>query len=84
MMKESDDLVILGEAFDSKMTIEKQLRPVSRAASQRLGVLRKYWQVFQDRLLLGRCFWGFVLPVLNTVPQCGARLQIHTLNYWTM
>ena len=36
-----------------------------RAASQRLGILRKSWRVFHDRLLIGRCFWGFVLPVLE-------------------
>ena len=23
------------------------------------------WRVFHDRLLIGRCFWGFVLPVLE-------------------
>ena len=27
--------------------------------------MRKSWQVFQDRLLLGRCFRSFVLPVLE-------------------
>ena len=48
-----------------KMTFEKYLRSVSRAASQRLGILRKSWQVFHDRSLLGRCFLGFVLPVLQ-------------------
>ena len=32
---------------------------------QRLGILRKFWWVFHDRLLIGRCFWGFVLPVLK-------------------
>ena len=51
--------------FDSKMTFEKHLRSVSRAASQRLGILRKSWRVFNDRALLGRCFRGFVLPVLE-------------------
>ena len=60
VLKESEDLVILGVTFDSKMTFEKHLRSVSRAASQRLGILRKSWQVFRDRLLLGRCFRGFV------------------------
>ena len=65
MLKESDDLVILGVTFDSKMIFEKHLRSLSRAASQRLGILRKSWQVFHDRLLLGRCFMGFVLPVLE-------------------
>ena len=65
VLKESDDLVILGVTFDYKMTIEKHLRSVSRVASQRLGILRKSWQVFHDRLLLGRGFMGFVLPVLE-------------------
>ena len=23
------------------------------------------WRVFHDRLLIGRCFWGFILPVLE-------------------
>ena len=38
---------------------------ISRAASQWLGILRKSWRVFHDRSLLGRCFLGFVLPVLK-------------------
>ena len=41
VLKESDDFVILGVTIDSKMTFEKHLRSVSRAASQRLGILRK-------------------------------------------
>ena len=49
----------------STRIFEKHLRSVSRAASQRLGILRKSWQVFHDRSLLGRCFRGFVLPVLE-------------------
>ena len=47
------------------MTFEKHLCSVSRAASQTLGILRKSWRVFHDRALLGRCFRGFVLPVLE-------------------
>ena len=64
-MKKADDLVILGVTFDSKMTFEKHLRSVSRAASHRLGILRKSWRVFHDRSLLGRCFRCFVLPVFE-------------------
>ena len=64
VLKESDDFVILGVTFDCKMTFEKHLHFVSRASSQQLGILRKSWQVFHHRLLLGRCFMGFVLPVL--------------------
>ena len=67
VLKESDDLVILSVTFDSTMTFWKPLRSVSKAASQRLGILRKSWRVFHDRSLLGRCFWGFVLPVLEPV-----------------
>ena len=47
------------------MTFEKHFRSVSRAASQRLDILRNSWRVFHDRSLLGRCFRGFVLPVLE-------------------
>ena len=43
VLKESDDIVSLVVTFDSKMTFEKHLRLVSRAASQRLGILRKSW-----------------------------------------
>ena len=65
VLMESDDLVILGVTFNSKMTFEKHLRSDSRAASQRLAILRKSWRVFQDRAFLGRSFRGFVLPVLD-------------------
>ena len=81
VLKESDDLIILGVTFDSKMNFEKHLRSVSRAASQRLGILRKSWQVFHDRSLFGRCFRSFVLPVLGDA-SFGALLPIHTLDYW--
>ena len=47
------------------MTFDKHLRLVAREASQRVGVLRKSWQVFHDRSLFGRCFQGFLLPVLE-------------------
>ena len=84
VLKESDDLVLLGVTFDFKMTFEKHLRSVSKAASQLLGIFRKSWQVFHDRLLLGRCFRGFVLSVLEYCSAVSARLLIHTLNYWTV
>ena len=59
MLKEFNHLDILGVTFDSKMTFEKHLRSVSRAAPQRLGILRKCWIVdfsSNDRLLLCRLF----------------------------
>ena len=56
------------------MTFEKHLRSASRAASQRHGILRKSWRLFHDRSLLGRCFRGFVLPLLEycSVVWCSA------------
>ena len=65
VLKESEDLVIVGVTFDSKMTFETHLSSVSRTASQRFGILRKSWRVFHDRSLPGRCFRGFVLLVFE-------------------
>ena len=65
MLKESADLVILGVTFDANMTFEKHLRSVSSAAAQRLGIMRKSWQVFHNQSLLLRYFLSFVLPVLD-------------------
>ena len=41
VLKESDDLDLLGVTIDSKMTFERHLRSDSRAAFQTLGILRK-------------------------------------------
>ena len=73
VLKESDDLVILGVTFDSKMTIQKHHCLVSRAASQRLGSPGEYSMIDH--------FLGDVIGVLSclfwsTVLQCGARLLI--------
>ena len=84
VLMESDDLVV-GVTFDSKMTFEKHFRSVSRAASQRLGILRKSWRVFHDRSLLGRFFRGLLSRQLwSTVLQSGAWLPIQSFNYWTV
>ena len=65
VLNESADLVILGVTLDAKMTFERHLRSVSSAAAQRLGIMRKSWQIFHDRSLLVRSFWNFVLLVLE-------------------
>ena len=76
LLKESHDLVILGVTFDSKMTFQKHIRSVSRAASRRLGIWRKFWLVIHDRSLLGRSF--------RVLSCCFVVLPTHTLNYWTV
>ena len=65
VLKESADLVILGVTIDAKITFDTHLLSVSSAAAQRLGIMRKSWQVFHDRWLLLSSFWSFVLPVLE-------------------
>ena len=60
------------------------LRSVSRAASQRLGIS---WGSPAEYSMID-CSSGDAFGVLscqfwNTVLQCGVRLPIHTLNYWT-
>ena len=73
VLMEPDDLVILGVTFDSKTTFEKHLRSVSGAASRRLGILRKSWQVFHDRLLgdaLGVLSCPFLILLCGMVLGC--------------
>ena len=48
LVKESHDIVILLVTFGFKMTFEKHLFSVPRAASQRLCILRKSWRMFHD------------------------------------
>ena len=60
VLEESDVHDILGVTSDYKMAFDKHIHSVSRAATQRVGILRKQSRVFHDRLLLGRCFQGFV------------------------
>ena len=49
------------------MAFENHLCSVSRAASQRLSILRKSWRVFHDRLLLGRYFRYVPVRVTRTL-----------------
>ena len=83
VLKESDDLDILGVIFDSKVTCEKQLRSVSRAASKRLGILRKSCLVFHDESIIGRCMRGFILPVLEYRSAVRCSVADTHLLHWT-
>ena len=74
VLKESDDLYILGVTFDSKLTFEK---------SQRV-----FHDLSPGEYSMIDCSSGDAFGVLScqfwdTVLQCGVRLPIHTLNYWT-
>ena len=64
-LKVSDDVDIFWLTFETMMPLRSIFCSVSRAFSQRLVILRKFWQVFHQRFLLERCFRGCVLPVLE-------------------
>ena len=83
VLKEFDDLVILGVTFDSKMTCQKHLLSVSRAAAQRLGILRNPGACSMIYRFLGDVFKVLYCQFLSIVLQSGARLPIYSLNYWT-
>ena len=83
VLKESAYLVIFWVTFDAKMNFEKHLRSVSSAAAQRLGIMRKSWQVFYDRSLLLRFFGALSCQFWRIAQLCGAQLPTHTLNNWT-
>ena len=79
----SDDLVILGVTFDSKMTFEKHLRLVPEQLLKDLvslfcpGECSMIDRFLRDAFgVLCSQFWSIVL-------QCD-RLPIPTLNYWTL
>ena len=84
VLKKSDDLGILVVTFNSKMTFETHLCMVSRVISQRPGILRKSYREFNDRGSLKEAFVVFPCPFSSTGLQCGARLPIRTLNWWTV
>ena len=83
VLKKSDDLDIFEGTFDSTMTFENHLRSVSRAASQRLDIMRNPGEYSMIDCFSGDVFRDLFCLFWRTVLQCGARLQIHSLNYYT-
>ena len=63
------------------MTFEKHIRSVPIVVCQRLGIVTKYWRVFHDQSAMVRCFWGFVMPILEycSVLRCSAADTHHRL-----
>ena len=59
------ELKILGVILDPKLTFEKQVRAIAASPSMRVGILRKTMSVFRDVTVVSKCFWAFILPVLE-------------------
>ena len=69
----SPNLDILGVKFDSRLTFEDHFRGIVSRLSQRIGNLRLVKHVFVDTLVLLRCYYAFVLPILeNCSPVWGS------------
>ena len=59
------ELKFLGVILDSKLAFEKQFRAIAASASRRGGILRKTMSVSRDVAVVAKCFWAFILPVLD-------------------
>ena len=84
VLKESVDLDILGVTFDSMMTFEKHLHSLPEQLLIGYVSCGSSAEYFMIGCSCGDAFAVLSCPFLSTVLQCGARLRIHTLNYWTV
>ena len=49
----------------TKLTSEKHLRFIVSSAVQKIGVLRRARNIYQDGDIVARCFWSLLLPILE-------------------
>ena len=64
-IRASPDLDILGMKFDSKLTFEDHVPGIVSRVSHRIGILRLAKRIFMDTSVLLRCYFSFVLPMLE-------------------
>ena len=58
-------LDILGVRFDCKLTFESHVHGVVSRVSQRIGIVRMVNGVYADTSVLLRCYYVFILPILE-------------------
>ena len=56
---------ILGVKFDSRITLDDHVRSIVSHVSQRIGILKLVKRDFEDTSELLRCYYAFVLPILE-------------------
>ena len=61
----SPNLDIIGVRFDSRLTFENHVRGIVSRVSQRIVILRLVKRVFVDTSVLLRCYYAFVLRILE-------------------
>ena len=64
-IRASPNLNILGVKFDSRLTFEDCVRCIFSRVSQRIGILKLVKRIFVDTSLLVRCYFEFVLLILE-------------------
>ena len=55
-------LKLLGVTFDPKLTFEQHIIDMTSKLSQKIGILRKCWQIYPENSLILKCFYSFILP----------------------
>ena len=74
----SPNLDILGMKFDSKLTFEHHVRGIVSLVPQRIGLMRLVKHIFVDTSVLLRCYFPFVLPILEYCsPVWGSAAECH-------
>ena len=69
------NLDILGVKFDSKLTFKDLVRDILSRVSQRIGIMMLVKCInFVDTSVLLRCYFVFVLRILEIVLRCGSQL----------
>ena len=81
VMKESDDLDILGVTFDSKMTFDMHVCSVSVLRPKGLVSSGSPGEYSLIDCFLGDAFNGLSCLFWSSIMLCGARLQLQTLNW---
>ena len=64
-IRASPNLHIRGVKFDSKLTFEDHVSGNVSRVSQRIFILRLVRRIFVDTSVLLRCYFAFVLPILE-------------------
>ena len=74
----SPNLDILGVKFHNKLTFEDHVRGIVSQLSQRIGILRLVKRTFVETSVLLRCYYVFVLPILEyCFPVWGSAADLH-------
>ena len=77
-IRASPNLEILGVKFDSKLAFESHVRGIVTGVSQRICILRTVKLIFVDTFVLLRCYFAFVLPILEYCSSVwGSAAQCH-------